>query len=231
LRSIGISGTAPTSALSAPRDGSVELWGLNNGWQQHPPQQRLMGVTRWFELHAEDWWRDTGRRGQGHVEFLRSCPVPVYMAEHYPDIPHAVRFPREHLRAKYLDYFTSSVAWMLALAVDELASGDTIHLYGVDLSTSAEYRRQRACVEFWLGAASGHGINVQLPPLCPLLQGASYAIPDADGVDRRKLIHEIEQRTKQAGAERKMITQKAHELDGYQRGLQDARALLGGTDE
>ncbi|MFS6835673.1 hypothetical protein, partial [Staphylococcus aureus] len=130
-----------------------------------PEADRLKGVTRWFELHPEGWWRDAARRGKGHVEWLRASPVPVYMAEQFADIPPAIRFPREHLRTKYVDYFTSTIAWMLAMAMDEMVAGDAIQFWGVDLSTKPEYRQQRACVEFWLGVACGKGIKVGLPPV------------------------------------------------------------------
>ena len=194
-----------------------------------PAGKALAGVTRWYELHPEGWWRDPSRRAKGHVPFLKGCPVPVYMAEVFSDIPQAVRLPREHLR-KQIDYFTSTVAWMLAMALDELQRGDFIQLWGIDLSSKAEYHRQRTCVEFWLGVAWAKGINVQMPPTCPLLQGASYAIPEADGVDRLRHISEIDRRLKAAGSESKLASARVHELNGYQRGLLDARALLGGTD-
>ena len=69
---MGILGTAPTSAFDVIRTGEVEIWSMNNGWQQHPEADRLKGVTRWFELHPEGWWRDSARRRPGSTAPCRS---------------------------------------------------------------------------------------------------------------------------------------------------------------
>ena len=69
-------------------------------------------------------------------------------------------------------YLSSSIAYEIALAIYEGFS--EIHLYGVDLSTEAEYAWQKPGVEFLLGVAAGKGIKVVLPDNCPLLKGTLY---------------------------------------------------------
>jgi hypothetical protein len=61
----------------------------------------------------------------------------------------------------HLDYFTSTVAFMIALAIDEGAK--EIGLWGIDLIVGDEYSYQKPCAEFWLGVAHGKNITVTLP--------------------------------------------------------------------
>ncbi len=66
------------------------------------------------------------------------------------------------------DYFTSSIAFMLALAIYE--GFTTIDLYGIDLTVGEEYDYQKPCAEFWIGFAMGKGIEVGIPAACALLK-------------------------------------------------------------
>jgi hypothetical protein len=59
------------------------------------------------------------------------------------------------------DYFTSSVAFMIALAIEE--GFKEIGLWGIDLIVGDEYFYQKPCAEFWLGVAHGKGITITLP--------------------------------------------------------------------
>ena len=82
---------------------------------------------------------------------------------------HAVVAEHDTKREPYL---SSSIAYELALAIAE--GFEEIHLYGVDLTTEAEYAWQKPGVEFLLGYADGYGTKVVLPGNCPLLKGALY---------------------------------------------------------
>jgi hypothetical protein len=56
------------------------------------------------------------------------------------------------------DYFSSTVAYAIALAIHRGAA--EIEMYGVTLEVESEYREQKACVEFWAGFANGRGLKV-----------------------------------------------------------------------
>lgn len=124
-----------------------------------------------------------------HVAFLARCGVPVYMQAVDARIPTSVRFPMEDITEslglpdingdKRL-YLTSSVAWMIALAIDEHKQGQTIseiRLAGIEMLIGTEYARQKPCIEWWLGLAMGMGIEVKLAPTgSALLTDAIYAV-------------------------------------------------------
>jgi len=57
------------------------------------------------------------------------------------------------------EYFTSSVAYMIALAI--LRGATKIKTVGIDLDYGGEYESQKPCVLFWLGIALGRGIEVE----------------------------------------------------------------------
>jgi hypothetical protein len=96
-----------------------------------------------------------------HEEFLRNLDIPVYMQEVDPLIPTSVRYPIEAITARWRPYFTSTVPYMIALAVHE--GVDELGLLGIYLNTSQEYRDHRPCVEYWIGVAEAQGVTVLLP--------------------------------------------------------------------
>ena len=65
-------------------------------------------------------------------------------------------------------YMTSSIAWMIGLAITEGFS--TIGVYGVDMAQQTEYEEQRPCCEYLIGLARGRGIEVRLPRTTDLLR-------------------------------------------------------------
>jgi hypothetical protein len=103
------------------------------------------------------------------------------MTEPVAAIQSSVRLPREALLSKYGSFFfTSSLAWMFAMALDEIeesrrnrttAEQDTIGLWGVDMAAAEEYGYQRAGCQFFVNIAQQKGIEVIVPPesdlLCP----------------------------------------------------------------
>jgi hypothetical protein len=116
---------------------------------------------RWFELHARTLWE---RRGPEYLEQLQASRVPIYMQKVEPDIPMSVAFP---LDESPRDYYCSSIAYMLALAVIE---GKDIRLWGVDNHTDEEWAYERPCNEWWLGYAQGKGLDVWVHPDSSLLK-------------------------------------------------------------
>jgi len=68
-------------------------------------------------------------------------------------------YPGE-LREQFGPVFTSSIAYLLALAID--AEPDVIGLWGIDMAADGEYGAQREHVLYMIGVARGRGIEVQI---------------------------------------------------------------------
>lgn len=151
---MAIVGFAASSKDLAPYDDPTwEIVGLNQLYR-HIPR-----ADRWLEIHHN--WNEHVVEGTDHQKWLADSPIPVYMVDRVPGIPNSVRFPIERVMNGHLDYFTSTVAFAIALAIDE--GFKEIGLWGIDLIVGDEYSYQKPCAEFWLGVAHGKGILVTLP--------------------------------------------------------------------
>ena len=208
LKRVAILGTAPTWTWCPWQDKSLEIWGLNDAY--------LLGIPRadrWYDLHPfhEMHFRPAGQRvvqahevpigaylrPEGHLDWLKTRPIPVFLAEKRADYPTSVAFPKAELLAWYApfwpmrltrrktiepgpDYEVSSPAWMLMQAIAE--GYQEIHIYGIHLATEWEYMYQRPNFEFLIGFAAGRGIKVLLPKAAPICRASHrYAFePKAD---------------------------------------------------
>lgn len=144
-------------------DPEFEIWGMNQG---HMNFQRR--ADRWMEMHLPEATQDM--RDPNYDQFLKNCPVPLYMIRVMDEYPNSVRFPiEEAIRVSGgRDYFTSTVAFMMALALME---GFTeVHLYGINLAIGDEWFYEKACAEFWIGYLEGHGIKVHVPSASSLMK-------------------------------------------------------------
>lgn len=133
-------------------DNKWEMWGLNE-----IPQNR---AERWFELHPMEV------QSQRELDWLLQCEEPVYLIELDEKVPQGVRYPIEKVLtvpgAK--DYFTSTFAYQVALAIYE--GFEEIGIWGVPLfrGSPREQTVERMCLEWWLGLATGKGIKVTTEP-------------------------------------------------------------------
>jgi len=168
MRKIALIGGEPATVQHAPwHDPSWEIWA-------HTSVNRMCRrVDRWFELHPPHVFRAEATKGAKHGRqdwygWLKGLKEPVYMQEHYPEIPTSVRYPVERVLTEFPRYLSSTVAWMIALAITE--GVHTIGLWGIHFQTGSEYAEQRAGAEFWLGVALGRGIQIKIPEACPILK-------------------------------------------------------------
>ena len=110
----------------------------------------------------------------GYEDRLRELDAPLYMQQAYTDIPNALAYPLHEVSEVVGDYYNSSVAYMLAMAIVE--NVDKIGLWGVDMIARGEpghadeYRDERPNCEYLLGFAKAKGIEIYLPDKCPLLK-------------------------------------------------------------
>jgi hypothetical protein len=222
-RKVAIVGFADSYAHAPFEDPSVEIWGIN---ELH---RYVVRWDRWFELHARESFEIKGNRDQeAHVNWLRAQPPvghpdykPVYMRERFGDIPAGQVLPLEALAERFFGqhgwppYFTSSIGFMLAMAIAEgrdaqhrPISDDAvgwIGLYGIDLASDTEYADQRPNAEYFIGLARGLGIEVVIADGSALLRSnyiyAFETREEKEGVNGRTfLIHRMleieEQRNK-----------------------------------
>lgn len=199
LKRVAIIGTAQSWRECPYHDQTLEIWGLNDAY--------LIGIPRadrWYDLHpfhqmsfrppdqrevsAHEVPVGAYLRPHGHLEWLKTRPMPVYLAQQRPDFPTSRTFPKDELLAwfaKYWplrytrqgtvqpgpDYEVSTPSWMLMQAIAE--GYQEIHVYGIHLATQWEYLQQRPNFEFLIGVAAGRGVKIVLPESAPICK-ASY---------------------------------------------------------
>lgn len=196
LRRVAIIGTAQSWNQCPWADQSLEVWGLNDAYMIGVPR-----ANRWYDLHppSQMTFRPSAQRAvppaevpiggymrpHGHLEWLASRPMSVYIQHARPDWPTSRTFPIEEILAFFQphwpwrltrrgviepgkDYEVSTPSWMLMHAIME---GYTeIHVYGIHLATHWEYVQQRPNFEWLLGLAAGRGIKIVLPLSAPICQ-------------------------------------------------------------
>lgn len=167
MRKIAIVGTT-SSLVDAPyNDPSWEIWGLNGAYDAMPRWDR------WFDMHSIDVLKKYHQTV--YFDFLRKGGDKVMMAHKSPELPEAKEFPATELVAKYGRYFTNTVSWLIAYAIEELmkdASGErpVLGIWGINMAMDGEYAIQRPSCEYFLGVAEGKGIDVIIPESSEILK-------------------------------------------------------------
>ncbi|MFH0957705.1 MAG: hypothetical protein V1897_03290, partial [Pseudomonadota bacterium] len=164
LRSkVAIVGFAPSSMADARvyfGDPAFEIWGINQLYIAFPAMAKH--ATRWFQIHTRREY-DAAVRDHAHHKWLSEQTLfPIYMQGRDPEVPMSIPFPKDEIVNIFSRYFTNSISWEIALAIYE--GFKEIHIYGVDMSTDAEYREQRPSCEYFVGWAKALGINVVISP-------------------------------------------------------------------
>jgi hypothetical protein len=159
-----IVGFADSKVATPFDDDSYEFWGVNEMWKD--PAIKRCDVL--FELHDYKWILE-GKRLKEHIVWLRNnVNVPVFMQEHFPDIPMSVPYPKRAILDRFGSYFTNTISWEIALAIQ--LGFKEIRVYGVNMANDVEYSSQRPSCEYFIGLARGMGITVYLPPESDLLK-------------------------------------------------------------
>ncbi len=183
-KTVAIVGTSQASREMANMEPpEVEIWGLQSA------ESFLDRYDRWFQIHnkeAIDLSVPTEKN-----EFYRTCGIPVYVTQSDHCLPTGVMYPFAQIGYRFRDYWTNTIAYMLALAVHE--EYEEIHMWGVDMATGTEYAQERPCVEFWLGLAAGRGITITVPDSSPLLKGfnGAYGLSNYLGVHKQQIEDEL----------------------------------------
>ena len=209
-KSVAIVGFASTTRDQIPwEDKNIQIWGLNKEHQQ----EWMKRYEVFFQLHPMRYLRKCIGQSVGdreHYDWLcQPHPFPIYCAEKYPEFPASVRYPIETMRSKYGEFFTSSFAYMAALAIEQ--GFQHVEVYGFDMNNDTEYKEQRDSAEYFLGYMQDLGISVYLPPKCPLLKGKIYAFNSVE-VGLRQL---FEFRTPKLKMDLEEALAKFNQLSGY----------------
>lgn len=112
---------------------------------------------------------------------LKSHPGPVYTSRPHPDYPGLIAYPLEDVinELKCHPYWNNTVAYAIAMAICGHAIGvlpqpvDRLSVFGADFTYPMQdvVEKGRGCCEFWVGLATGRGIEVHVP-LSTSLMGA-----------------------------------------------------------
>jgi len=159
---VAIVGLSQSTRHLAPwSDPDWELWGL--AWDS----ERYC-FDRTFEMHdMPDLALFYGDSLAAYLEKISDCSR-LYTPENYPF---------DEVAKTTGDYWTSSMAYCMALAIHEGAK--EIALYGIDMTD--DYGYQRPNMEYLIGFARGRGIKVHIPQQSPLCKHANPADRDYAG--------------------------------------------------
>lgn len=148
-------GSAPSSVTRAPYDDpSWTIVGCSPGAYPHCRRADV-----YFEIHSRTL--DPSVFSAEYIKFLSNVET-VYLLHPWQELPNGKVFPFDDYLRKYGPYwFSSSLSWMFAYAIEQGAT--EIGLWGVDMASQEEYIAQRHACQWWIQKAQSLGINVVLP--------------------------------------------------------------------
>ena len=223
---IALIGTAPSSRMLAPyNDPSWTIWACSPGNMNTLPRADV-----WFELHSNLLWPEHESYGKPYIEWLRQQKFPIYMQDQSL-VPNAVVFPRDQMVEMFGDdFFTSSFAWMMALAISMGAV--EIALYGIDMASRDEYIRQRPGFYYFRQMAKQRGIRVSAPHESDIMQSPPlYAYVDSTPFGRKILARRQEVSGRVGGMiqQRDQLNNNIHYLQGAQEDLDYFESIWSGV--
>lgn len=229
---VAIMGSAPSSLSLAPfGDPTWKIWGCSPGLYPNVPR-----VDAWFEMHR---WEPPviGKPGlqkpwysPEYVQWMGGLKCPVWMIRPVPEIPTSDAYPVQQMIAIFGNYFmTSSIAWMAAMAIDQILKEreeqkdlpdrprDAIGMWGVDMSATEEYGYQRAGCQYFIQIATNLGIQIVVPQESDLLRPMPlYGISEDDDYIIKATVRMRELQSRMA-AHRQIVAEnekQAHFLAG-----------------
>jgi hypothetical protein len=115
----------------------------------------------YFDMHRPECFRAEMKQwNPAYHSWLKALQTPIFMQEHWPEIPMAVRYPRERIFGEFRQYFSNHCAYMIALAMTEGVTH--IGLFGCQYA-GAERTTQRDSLTYWLGRFEQAGGTVVIP--------------------------------------------------------------------
>lgn len=163
MRKIALVGTAGSGAKAPYDDPDHEIWGVS------ARADYVRRADRWFELHRLDGepqaWADKWRKD---IKTQMADIPSLWMLFPEPGLHgNVIRYPAERIVQRFGTYHMSSTfAWMMALAIDELRPmggapiDGEIGIFGVEMEYGTEYRQQRSGFRHFIDLARFAGIAV-----------------------------------------------------------------------
>ena len=240
MRKIALIGSAPSSVRRAPyHDKSWEIWGCSPG-----AIAACTRVDRWFEMHG--WRPENPCCEANYVNKLKTLDCPIFMVNPVPELPQSQAYPKEavlgwsygtmrdqHGRERPAHFnpndFGSTLSWMLAMAIIEVAEdpeGGEIGLWGVDMAAGEEYGPQKDGCLALIHIAKSIGIKIVLPPESDLIRPAplyGYQEHDHFYVKLAEREKELTARIHDAAARRQAAHDEFNFLNGA---IDDTRYMM-----
>lgn len=181
MKKLAIVGTHKDTRKLAPYDDpDFDIWVFNEAMSQlvhdddGQPVKLVPRASAVFQLHEPAVYMSPNNRSDKfHWQWLQAehGDLAIYMQERDPLVPNAVKLDLDELRTllgdfrqglerEKRDYFTSSPAIALALAI--VQGYEYIEIYGINMGSETEYQFQREGFLFWIGYALGRGIRVEM---------------------------------------------------------------------
>ena len=135
-----------------------EYWGCNGTYKKVKIELDKLFIMK--DLYLTQYNKE-----KTLIKDINEKDFPVYTLGKYPEIKNNIQYPvKEILKEFKIGYFLTNISYMLALAITKKPK--CIGMFGVDMNfgTNIEYmRNEKSCIEFWLGVATGRGIEIHIP--------------------------------------------------------------------
>jgi hypothetical protein len=223
---VALIGTAPSSRMLAPfNDPSWQIWACSPGNMGILPR-----VDLWFEIHGNLLWPENKHYGEPYLNWLNQQTFPIYMQDQ-SFVPRAMSLPVKELVKEFGPYFfTSSFAWMMAMAM--LKGAKEIALFGIDMASRDEYILQRPGSYYFFMEGKRRGIKMMAPYESDIMQPPSlYGFSEVTQFGRKLQARKVElkQRVNDlANTVNSATTQKTY-LEGALEDLDYFEAIFGGV--
>ena len=153
---IAIVGWSVTRASAPYGDEDWDIWVMNRNLLNYPRH------TLHFDVH------DTYNIPLEYAKYISENKEKSVLTGTDPRFNEATIYPKDLIIEKYGDFFTNSMSWMIAYAIEQ--NPTDIGIYGVDCMAKEEYSEQRPSIMYMLGIARGKGINLHFPGGCKLFR-------------------------------------------------------------
>jgi hypothetical protein len=169
-KGIAVLGSHPATVALAPFDDPE--WLIYSCSPHNVEKRSLPRWDAWFEIHRP---APHQTRGPQYIEAIKTFPL-VWMrdTEFMPQVPGARLYPETEMKAKFSPFhFTSSIAFIMAKAIDDIDNGRAekqIGLFGIMQASANEYAYQRPGVQYFIWEAVKRGIKVVAPDVSKLFE-------------------------------------------------------------
>jgi hypothetical protein len=192
MKTVAIVGSNDKTRDLAPwTDPSKDIWLMNTSPAQEGDKAWVKRVDAMFEMHKpENYMNPENLDAPYYWKWLQAPhEFNVWMQGQVADVPSSKMYPLNDVSITLMrhvfkgdrevrHFYTSTVVYALALAI--FTGYKRIELYGVEMTQGTEYAYQRDALFFWIGKASGLGIDVCLPEGCSLFDVPLYGYDDKE---------------------------------------------------